>query len=484
MTANREWLAVDRAGLALQVEGRPAPWVLYEVLANSLDAPGVKNISILLTPLTGVPQARLVVTDDAPGGVERLDDLWTLFAPSTSAPHAQRRGRFCLGEKLILALAIEAEIVSTTGGVRFDAEGRHRLRRRLESGTTMSVTLRLTREQVAEIHAASRLLLPPPGVSVTYNAITLESRAPVATTTAKLLTETSDATGVLRRRVRETTIGVYEPLVESGSWLYELGIPVVPVGDRYSYDIAQKVPLNRDRDNVPAPFLADVRAAALSVTYDQIKGKEANSEAWVRDALPKADPDAVKSVFVQRFGAGAVAYDPSDPEASAAAMAEGRTVVPGGALSSAEWAARGRAGALPKASDVIQIRRVEASPDGVPPVPREKWTPGMVGFAERVEALGAALLGRSITVEYYCDLKVGNGCCAWFGFQVLTFNLGRLGKAFCDNRLADETTLSLVIHELAHHYCSNHLSDKYHEACCNLGARCARLALQRPELFK
>ena len=42
----------------------------------------------------------------------------------------------------------------------------------------------------------------------------------------------------------------------------------------------------------------------------------------------------------------------------------------------------------------------------------------------------------------------------------------------------------LLIHEFGHAVEANHLSDKYHAALTLIGAKLARLAVERPEVFR
>lgn len=42
----------------------------------------------------------------------------------------------------------------------------------------------------------------------------------------------------------------------------------------------------------------------------------------------------------------------------------------------------------------------------------------------------------------------------------------------------------LLLHEFAHEHAPNHLSDTFHDAICNLGAKLTRLALDEPEFFE
>jgi hypothetical protein len=47
-----------------------------------------------------------------------------------------------------------------------------------------------------------------------------------------------------------------------------------------------------------------------------------------------------------------------------------------------------------------------------------------------------------------------------------------------------ERVNSLLLHEIAHEREADHLSDKYHSAICDYGARLTQLALDKPKLFK
>jgi hypothetical protein len=68
-------------------------------------------------------------------------------------------------------------------------------------------------------------------------------------------------------------------------------------------------------------------------------------------------------------------------------------------------------------------------------------------------------------------------------------NLKRLGKSFFksvaehDLKTIDRLH-SLLIHEFAHHYSTDHLSSEYHDACTDLGAKLVRIVLGKTPLVK
>jgi hypothetical protein len=65
---------------------------------------------------------------------------------------------------------------------------------------------------------------------------------------------------------------------------------------------------------------------------------------------------------------------------------------------------------------------------------------------------------------------------------VIDFNVGHLGMLWFDSIGAEQD--ELMIHELAHHRADNHYSEEYRDACCELGARLKRLAMEQPDKMK
>jgi len=113
---------------------------------------------------------------------------------------------------------------------------------------------------------------------------------------------------------------------------------VVETGDKWHYDIRQKVPLTLDRENVPPGFLRQVRVAVFNRMHDQLGVDEVNNEwAGLAVASPDCAAEAVQSYLSRRFGEKRVSFDPSDPEANKLAVSQGYTVVHGGMMSAAAW---------------------------------------------------------------------------------------------------------------------------------------------------
>lgn len=475
------WFEVDKNGLAKLLERRGKEFILYELVQNAYDT-NAKKVEVNLWSSDIRGYAHLEVTDDHPKGWKDLSHAFTMFAESERKTDSEKRGRFNLGEKLVLALCREARIETTTGGVLFDAEGRHTLRTKRENGSRFLAQVKMTVTEAASMTEAMRKLLPPEGVETTFNGIPILHRKPRRLIEATLSTEVADAEGILRRSSRKTVVEVHEVGPGETATVYEMGIPVVETEDKYHYNVMQKVPLNSDRDNVTPAYLRELRTLVLNEMHQEIRAEEA-TEPWIRDAAAddKVSPAAVETVMTLRFGDKRVIHDPSDQEGTKIAMSQGYTVIPPRALSGDEWQnVRKFQAALP-AGQVTPSPR-PYSPDGQAQkeVPRDKWTASMKKTSDYLIWVAWEILGREIEIKIVNDIAWPFG--ATFGpAGPLTLNLGRLGHSwFGAPRAIDE----LFLHEGAHNRVSDHLSSAFHDECCRLGALLADLALREPEEMK
>src|SRR5579871_2323644 len=296
------WFEVDKEGLAQILERRGKAFVVFELLQNAWDE-NVTSVEVSLDPVPGRPAARLIVVDDAPEGFKDLKDAYTLFAPSGKKAAPEKRGRFNLGEKLVLALCENAEIASMTGTVRFTREGRRHSRRRRFRGSRFAGILPMTREEFQEVCRCVQTVIPPPGrVHTFFNGEPIPHREPLRQFVAPLPTEIADEEGRLRRTTRTATISVYEPFPDEEPTLYEMGIPIVPTGERFHVDVGQKVPLSLCREGVPPAYLQTLRVLVLNELHALLP-KEELTAAWVNDATDdkRCSPEAVRRFLDAKF---------------------------------------------------------------------------------------------------------------------------------------------------------------------------------------
>jgi hypothetical protein len=483
--SERQWFDVSKVGLGKQAEEHGKGRLIGELVQNALDEQGVTHIAVTLALVPGCPLADLTVEDDSPEGFRDLSHAYTLFAESYKRDNPEQRGQYNFGEKLVLAVCESASISTTKGTVVFDpAEGRiERPRQKRQRGSVFQGRIKLTREEYPEVCDYLRSLLLPDSVVVTFNGDRLLPRKPLRTFEASLETLVADDQGVMRARVRKTQVGIFEALPGEVPGLYEMGLPVVDTGDRWHVSVGQKVPLNRDRDNVKPAYLQAVRVAVLNAAFDLLTTEEEATSGWCKlaGADPRCSDEAIKHLIQLRFGEKVAAPDPSDIEAMKRFQSEGGTIVVG--LSKGEWANVRRSGAVLPAGQICPTAKpYSADPDADPVtiIPEEKWTEGMKNIAAYAVFLARELMQVSLTVSV---VHTTNTFAACYGSGRLDFNLLRLGHKWFEQG-ASEDVDSLLIHEFGHEYSGDHLSSDYHESLCKLGAGLKKLALERPEAMK
>lgn len=481
------WFGVDRRGLSKLLDKRDRSFILYEVgCQNAWDEDGVTQVDITLEPVPGKPRARFTVVDDAPDGFDNLSHAWTLFAESYKKGSPTKRGFMNLGEKLALSLAIEARIITTTGGVRFNAdESRSTLRKTREAGSEVSMLLKLTRAQCGEIEAAARLVIPPRGITTTFNGKVLPSPEPLTSFEATLRTQKSDEDGNMTPTRRKTLVEVFEPLTDEGGWIYEMGIPVVRTGDTWSVNVHQKVPLNMNRDNVTPAYLRDLRTLVVNHMADRLTEDDA-AESWVKDATASKDidADAYAQIMDKRFGKDRVMFDPSDPEAGMDAVSRGYTLVYGNQLSGGErdnmrrFRDEGKDAFRPAGRVFPSAKPYSDDPnaDPVTVVPESDWTDRQAQVIRYAKHAYKVLVGSELHVTL---VATRNSFGAAYRNYQLDLNRTRLGKRWFEDTSPEGLARvnDLLIHEFAHHGGVHHLEHRFHEACTRLGAKMVQAAL-------
>ena len=464
-----QWFDVDKTGLSKQAEEQPKGRLIGELIQNALDEAGVTKIDVRLELVPGRPLADLTVEDDSPEGFRDLAHAYTLFATSYKRGNPEQRGQFNIGEKVVLSLCQSASISTTKGTVLFtDDEGRiEKPRQKRERGSVFEGRIKMTREEYPEVCDYLRSLLLPENVAVTFNGERLLPRKPLQVFEASLDTLIADEQGVMRPTSRKTQVGIFEALPGEVPSLYEMGLPVVETEDKWHVNVGQKVPLNRDRDNVRPAFLQAVRVAVLNAANDLLTTEEEATAGWCKlaGADPRCTDDAMKRLMRLRFGDKIAAPDPSDVEAMKRFQSQGGVIVAG--LSKGEWANVRRSGVAPPAGQICPTAKPYGNdPDGKPVnvIPQEKWTDGMKNIAEYAFYLGQELMGVPINVLV---VNTTNAFSACYGCRRLDFNVQRLGYRWFDQGPSEEVD-RLLIHEFGHQYSGDHLSDEYHEALCRL----------------
>jgi hypothetical protein len=465
---------VDKAGLAKLLERRGKSFAVLELIQNCLDEE-VTRVTVELIQTAGSRGYHtLTVTDDCPEGFADLSHAYTLFAESKKKDNAEQRGRFNLGEKLVLAICRRAEIRTTTGVIRFEGDRRSHGRSKTDKGSVFEGELKMTQAEAAKALEAVRTVIVPAGIELVVNGEPVALRESVRSVQTTLPTEIADAEGYLRRSTRQTIIHIYEPHEGEAPMLYELGIPVVEIDCPWHVDIQQKVPLNTDRDNVTPGYMRRVLAEVLNAMHQEAP-QEALRAPWTDEALESdlLEGSAVDAVLTARYGERRVAYDPSDQEANKLAVSKGYTVVHGGSHSAAQWESiRGAEALLPAGKVTPSPKAWSTDPDAehAEYLTEDQQTRGMRRIARFAELLAEQLKIGRVHVEFTTSPVPW---AAAFGGGILTFSVKRLGKAWFGQPLTYESVLRLIVHEFGHAFSGDHLSEDYHDGLCRLAARLA-----------
>lgn len=467
------WFEVDRKGLADVAKRRGMAFIVTEPVQNAWDE-DVKEVSIDMNPVVGKAQVQLTVRDDSPDGFRDLADSYMMFRQSYKLGNPEQRGRFNIGEKLLLAVAVNARVTSTTGSVIFDRGGRRTGRKRTDTGSVLTATLKMTRLELDEAIMFAHTLIPPPGIRTLVNGVALPEREPLREGSDFLETEIRGEEGGFSYTRRKTLVRVYPVLDGEEAHLYEMGIPVDTLACPWHVEVMQKIPLSIDRSSVRQGFVHDVEQRAAELMADQMDEEQARG-GWVSKALEfMHDDEAVRSIVKTRFGK-AVVYDPSAPESNKLALDAGYKVVHGGELTKWAWQAVKRVGALKPAGQVFDDGRVQLSPDGIPPVPFDKWSRHMRKVAEYAGAFAQHTLDHGMEVVFYDNGKLDFA--AFCGSGCIALNMGRQSVRSAVDGRDQQRIDELLIHECAHDKVSDHLTHAYHHECCRIGARARSLGV-------
>lgn len=462
------WFEVDKAGLAKLLARKGIEFAIFELIQNAWDEDGVSNVNVeFISHSHG--KAFLRVADDAPAGFADLSHAFTLFAESKKKADPEKRGRFNLGEKLVLAICDEATIISTTGTIIFDRTGRRSNRVKTERGSRLEMVIRASKADIERVNEKIKTLIVPSRILMTFNGRELAPRQPAGTVEETLATEIADAEGNLVRTKRKAFVQMFEVLPGEVGTLYEMGIPVVETGDKFHYNVYQKVPLTMDRENVPPSFLTAVRVAAFNAMHQAVDRSDINEE-WVQEAVahPNCDTEAAAHYVETKFGERRVSYDPSDPESNNRAVAAGYVVVHGGMMHKGAWDNAKAAAAIMPAGQVFPTH-----PGGVRPFEQAEVTDGMLEVEAYAKKLALLVLNCQISVRFGQQATREAAC---WGERSLQFNVRNLGVAWFDLKNNQRAIDDLIIHEFGHHYCGNHLDDGYLDALTRIGSQMVALA--------
>jgi hypothetical protein len=473
------WFEVDKKGLQQIQNNKDKTFIVNELVSNAFDEK-TSRINIIFS--RNIKGYNISIYDDSEEGFKDLRDAYTMFAPSYKKSNPNLRGRFNIGEKFVLSMFDHAKITSTKGCVRFLKDGtRKKSSEKIERGTIFSgFTKKLKRNDWKFIRIHSRKIIPPIGINYLVNSIKVERPQLLHNFEETLPSITTDDEGNLVNTSRKTNIELFKSTNSVGC-IYELGIPVVELDIPYLVNVNQKIPLNKDRDNVKPAYLKKLNTVVLDQVSSELS-KEQLKANWVSEGMEKSTHKAVKDVLDGRYGEDAVVFDMSDSEANKKAFADDINVVTGGAFNKNVWdnirEARTTYEDLARPSGSVG-KYASPNMSGNVPAPlldKSKITKEMKQVFSLARKLHLKLFNQDLNVEIFdCYGLGGNRFSATYGGGFSGADLGfyykSLGKSWFDLKTNKLAIIKLIIHEFGHYYSSDHLSKQYYKGLCEIGAK-------------
>ena len=439
--------AVSDQGMQDLHSGRE-PWMLVkELIQNAWDeAPCATHCEV--TVIANGDNTRITVADDGPG-FAHLPDAWTLMGNTPKRADPLKRGRFNLGEKEVVAVAMDATIETVGYSVTFPPNGGRDVTANSQTrGTTVSVTMPWNQEQSENL--VERLLqFRPTECALSVNGVAVPRREPLATGYPTLTTVVQPGPGApMRNSRRKTEIHLLSPVRTGEAWLYEMGIPVQRIRSPYDVDVQQKVPVPPHRDTVADSYLRDIYTEILNAAHHMLEKDEFHKE-WMKQALSnrrRVSKAAVDSAKRGRYGEKALLMSPNNPDANLHAIENGYQLIDPHSLSDREHKRIREAGTETAGEAFPHTMAPRNAPYEIP-----EETEDHIRFKSWVKSLAdcCGLAAEILIIEAPKATTLAD-CTASTKNPTLRFNQSRLGEQFFSSPYGRPVQLSLVFHELGH----------------------------------
>ena len=466
MRRQKERFAVSAEGLRQLNAKRPAWSLVKELIQNSWDeAPEATRCDVRIEA-AGTGRTRVSVEDDGPGFAE-ISHAWTLMADTPKRSDPTKRGRFNLGEKEIIAVAVEAEIETAGTTVSFPAAGgRTTAPNSRTRGTRVRVTMPWSAKEADELRRQLRRFRPT-DCGLTIDGEETARREPLAVreTTLRTLIQQGPGLPVSDTR-RKTRIDILERADGDTAWIYEMGIPIQPTTLPYDVDVQQKVPMPPNRNTVSPGYLQDIATETVNAMHPRMNA-EAFSESWVRTAVEdeRVEDAAVQAVKDNRYGKQAVLWS-SDTDANMRAAEAGYQVIHPKALSQRERKVMTARAGLRSAKKKFGREEEEQRPSESNEV-RKSFTAWLMRIAKVLDLTPRVVYVTAPEATFIAQ------CSAEPSDPEVTINTSFCSDGWLAGRGPEQ--LELVIHELAHAIAASPMEHgpRWGSACAAAGARVA-----------
>ena len=184
--------AVSESGMR-ELNSNREPWDLVkELIQNAWDeAPFASECRVTVEPQPNSNSTVITVEDDGPGFSD-IADAYTLMGHTSKRLHPTKRGRFNIGEKDVISVAIEAEVETVGQTVSFPPAGSRKITTNLrDRGTVVKVLMPWDEQQSNELVAMLRRFMPPANCRLFVNDLQVPPRPATAIKSANLANRSS-----------------------------------------------------------------------------------------------------------------------------------------------------------------------------------------------------------------------------------------------------------------------------------------------------
>lgn len=444
--------AVSESGMR-ELNSSREPWDLVkELIQNAWDeVPYATECRVTVEPQPDGSTTLVTVEDDGPGFSD-ITDAYTLMGHTGKRLDPTQRGRFNIGEKDVISVAIEAVIETAHQTVTFPRAGSRTVAdNSRHKGTVVRVLMPWGIRQSSELVDRLLKFRCTNVCRLFVNGQEVPPRPATQICEISLPTVKQDGPNQpIRTQQRRTNIHLIEPLTGSGErWLYEMGIPVQTIDCPWDVDVMQKIPMSQQRNAVGESYLNRIYAEVLNAGHQKLEQDEFGSQ-WVKRAIEHSEikPQAVDATLKGRYGSGRVVFATLDGDANARAREDGYGVANPGGLSEREIEAFRKHAGVKESDKVFPT----------PPPPRHDYEAdpdsNQAKFADWVVRM-ASLCNLEAAVRYFDE--PGNArladCSAATMSPTLRFNaagLARLYPKFFEPPYGSIEHWDLLFHELGH----------------------------------
>ena len=461
----RERFQVNTLGMRQLHADRHPEELVKELIQNAFD----EEVNSCTVEVDRQEQGVLVVvTDDGPGFAD-IQDAYTLMAETSKRLDPDKRGRFNLGDKEVISVALWARVETVGWTVDFPQEGGRTVSENQRTlGTAITAMMPWGQEEADRLSERLALIRPPENVAYTVNGTPIPRQQELAVREATLPTVLQSGPGQpLRPTRRKTRIHVLEPRGPRG-WIHEMGIPIQALDLPFDVDVTQKVPMPPNRDTVSESYLKDIYAEVLNAMHDHMEAQDFSGN-WVRTAVesPRMQEETVQTTLKERYGEKVVTWS-SDTHANMEATDQGFEVIHPRTMSRPERHNLRELGGLRSSHELF------GRPDPIAQVIDVTGDTVKEEFAAWVIQLGR-MVGREVTPVFIRDThsQAMASCTMNTETPTMNINVHYLQDDFLAGRGQDQ--LDLIIHELAHSYLQGKVSHgpQWGASCATVGAAIA-----------